>query len=235
MTRTQGLSDLLDLYRPIWLFSGALLLTLFCSRAALIATRWDRVSAVADLTTILIQSLRFDLIVLFAILALPLVGHPFFCQYHVWRKILTVYFAAAYGLVLLMEAATPTFISEFDLRPNILFVEYLKYPREVLTMLWRGYKAPVSLGIFTTGALMTGFYRLLSGRQQMQSKPGLSLAIGLVLLSLSLRLYPGHSIKPGTPASQPLGISFYKRLARQRLNAQLRLQRRLCVLQCHSP
>lgn len=203
MTRTQGLSDLLDLYRPIWLFSGALLLTLFCSRAALIATHWDRVSAVADLTAILIQGLRFDLIVLFAILALPLVGHPFFCQYHVWRKILTVSFAAAYGLVLLMEAATPTFISEFDLRPNILFVEYLKYPREVLTMLWRGYKAPVSLGIFTTGALMTGFYRLLSGRQQMQSKPGLSLAIGLVLLSLfactlGIRSSLGH--RPANPS-----------------------------------
>ena len=93
MARTQGLSDLLDLYRPIWLFSGALLLTLFCSRAALIATHWDRVSAVANLTTILIQGLRFDLIELFSILALPLIGHPLFCQYRGWRKIITIYFA----------------------------------------------------------------------------------------------------------------------------------------------
>ena len=41
----------------------------------------------------------------------------------------------------------PTFIDEFDLRPNILFVDYLKYPREVLAMLFTGYKLQLVMGI----------------------------------------------------------------------------------------
>ena len=36
----------------------------------------------------------------------------------------------------LLEFATPSFLNEYDARPNYLFVEYLKYPDEVLAMLW---------------------------------------------------------------------------------------------------
>ncbi len=37
-----------------------------------------------------------------------------------------------------MELATPAFILQYDVRPNRLFIEYLKYPKEVFIdlMVW---------------------------------------------------------------------------------------------------
>ena len=39
-----------------------------------------------------------------------------------------------------METLIPAFIIEYDLRPNRLFIEYLSYPNEILSMLISGYK-----------------------------------------------------------------------------------------------
>lgn len=47
-----------------------------------------------------------------------------------------------------MELSTPTFITEYDTRPNRLFIEYLNYPKEVLSMLWEGYLPTVATGVF---------------------------------------------------------------------------------------
>jgi len=44
-----------------------------------------------------------------------------------------------------MEVITPTFILEYDLRPNRLFIEYLIYPKEIFSMLWTGYKIEILL------------------------------------------------------------------------------------------
>ncbi|MFT6371723.1 MAG: hypothetical protein ACJAZT_000452 [Gammaproteobacteria bacterium] len=38
------------------------------------------------------------------------------------------------AVMVFLELATPNFIQQFDFRPNILFLEYLKYPKEILTM-----------------------------------------------------------------------------------------------------
>jgi phosphoglycerol transferase len=38
-----------------------------------------------------------------------------------------------------MELATPSFLMQYDTRPNRLFIEYLVYPKEVMTMLLKGY------------------------------------------------------------------------------------------------
>lgn len=58
------------------------------------------------------------------------------------------------GLValLFMEVATPTFIAEFDVRPNRLFVEYLNAPKEVGGMLMKGFSLQVTLGLIVTVA-----------------------------------------------------------------------------------
>ena len=47
-----------------------------------------------------------------------------------------------------MEVSTPTFIAEYDTRPNRLFIEYLNHPKEVLGMLW-GLSADHSVGHFS--------------------------------------------------------------------------------------
>ena len=45
----------------------------------------------------------------------------------------------AAGAVVFLELATPSFINEYDSRPNGLFVEYLIYPKEVAGTLLAGY------------------------------------------------------------------------------------------------
>ncbi|MCV5949483.1 hypothetical protein OFN94_32235, partial [Escherichia coli] len=54
-----------------------------------------------------------------------------------------------------MELATAPFIQEYDLRPNRLFVEYLIYPKEVLSMLWTGYKLELFIGALGTVLTIT--------------------------------------------------------------------------------
>lgn len=54
-----------------------------------------------------------------------------------------------------MEIATPQFIAEYDTRPNRLFVEYLKHPKEVFGMLWRGYKGVLAAGLLLFAVMAT--------------------------------------------------------------------------------
>ena len=50
-------------------------------------------------------------------------------------KILRVYFLTILSIIIFIESASFPFIAEYDVRPNYLFVEYLKYPQEVVPML----------------------------------------------------------------------------------------------------
>lgn len=75
------------------------------------------------------------------------------------------------NLLVFLEALTHGFITEYDVGPNHLFVEYLKYPNEVIPMLWGGFNIHVfaSLGfVALTVWIMRRFmqiYLSLSGRQ----------------------------------------------------------------------
>ena len=46
-----------------------------------------------------------------------------------------------------MECSTPSFVDQFDSRPNILFLEYLVHPREVGATLWAAYKLPIIVAV----------------------------------------------------------------------------------------
>lgn len=62
-----------------------------------------------------------------------------------------------------MEICTPQFIDEYDSRPNRLFVEYLKHPKEVSGMLWRGYKKVLALGLLVFAGMIALALYLFSG------------------------------------------------------------------------
>lgn len=57
------------------------------------------------------------------------------------------YIFAVFMLLAFMEFASVPFFMEYDVRPNIIFVQYLDYPKEVGSMLWKDQK--VSLFIST--------------------------------------------------------------------------------------
>lgn len=132
--------------RLTWRFwwTGLLLLTL--SRVCLIAWQWPRVSAVDGLWPVLFGGLRFDLVMLAMMIALPAGLAPWFGHFSIAEKITVWWFRVCWFLLVLLELSTPQFITEYDTRPNRLYFEYLNHPKEVFGMLWEGYK-PMLLAI----------------------------------------------------------------------------------------
>ena len=61
------------------------------------------------------------------------------CSWGAWRHLLRGWLIAASVLLVFMELATPSFMAEYGLRPNRLFLEYLIYPEEVGMTLLRGH------------------------------------------------------------------------------------------------
>ncbi|HPO00369.1 MAG TPA: hypothetical protein PK879_06625 [Opitutaceae bacterium] len=112
------------------------------SRVALMGWQWERVAKSGiSVSQFLLQGVRVDLIQLGMILALPVVLTPCFAHHRswrIWQRLIRYWAVAAIVLLAFMEMATPSFVMQYDLRPNRLFVEYLVYPMEVLRTLWGG-------------------------------------------------------------------------------------------------
>ncbi|MFT6276634.1 MAG: phosphoglycerol transferase MdoB-like AlkP superfamily enzyme [Halioglobus sp.] len=201
--KSKFINGLVDTYRPALLFTVSLLLALSFSRALLIAMYWDRVDAVDGLLFVLTQGVRFDLIITCALVLPAALLSPFVCDRPTWLKVMHVYLVAAFSLAIFMEAATPTFISEYDQRPNILFVEYLKYPKEVASMLLGGYKLDLLLGLTAVFFVCRLFDRFLIARTGSATRPGvlataLCSVLVLVLCAAGIRSSLGH--RPANPA-----------------------------------
>jgi phosphoglycerol transferase MdoB-like AlkP superfamily enzyme len=196
-------------YRPFGLFALSLLTTLTLARIVLAALHWSRVDAVDGLAFILIQGLRFDVILVCAVVLPLAVFAPFMCKKALWWKAIRIYLVSCFGLAVFMEAATPTFISEYDLRPNILFVEYLKYPQEVMSMLWGGYKLDIAVGLLFVFSLALLFSRLLFSIPQPKTKPGFFSGIFCSLIviavcAMGIRSSFGH--RPANPAKVAFSV-----------------------------
>ena len=58
-----------------------------------------------------------------------------------------------------MEVAGFPFFAEYDVRPNILFAEYLRYPREVASMLWKDQRLGLGLSLLFLVAVTLVFWR----------------------------------------------------------------------------
>jgi len=131
-----------DNNNPLRLYSFYVLYILsflFISRLALSIWFYQRVDAVEGWSSILLQGLRVDIATLSFLLLIPVIYSVFASHssnrpsagsrlIQVWLTLITIFFV-------FMELATPSFIQEYNIRPNRLFVEYLIYPKEVFGML----------------------------------------------------------------------------------------------------
>lgn len=152
--------------RQFFLFLLVALALLSVARLGLIAWQWPRVGEQGVTGFLLLQGLRFDILACSLLLLLPALVTPLLALHPrsavLWQKLLTVYLSACFGFLLYMEMATPSFIDQYDLRPNILFVEYLRYPREVASMLWKAYKLPILLAAVLIPLAVATVYRALA-------------------------------------------------------------------------
>jgi phosphoglycerol transferase MdoB-like AlkP superfamily enzyme len=130
-------------YSPIARFIVLAVVLLGLSRAGLMAWQWPRVAATDSWLSMLLQGTRNDLMTAGLFAAPAVVLLPIFAlvgRVPMWVRGCTAWLGLSLVVMLFLELATPQFLIEFDSRPNRLFVEYLQYPREVLAMLWGGYR-----------------------------------------------------------------------------------------------
>jgi phosphoglycerol transferase MdoB-like AlkP superfamily enzyme len=150
MQKKTSLRHLIFPYYPILVFFVSALIFLSLARIGLLFLHHGRLVHVSGIAKVLIYGVRIDIVSLTYAVSLPVLLTPFLEGYRLshrfWRKLLSFWFTAWAALFVVMETITPGFIQEYDIRPNRLFVEYLLYPKELLTMLVKGYLLHVVLG-----------------------------------------------------------------------------------------
>jgi len=153
-------------YIPIALLYALGLPLLTLSRAGLAVWQAGRIAA-TDLSwaAFFLQGIRVDIIQLSLLAApllvsLPLLATPW--TWSAWRTVSYGWVLLSIFLLVFMEASTPSFIQQYDFRPNRLFVEYLQYPREVFSTLWNGFRLPFLLGVIGSIVLTSALGKLLS-------------------------------------------------------------------------
>lgn len=177
--------------RHLLTFIVAVLILLTLSRLGLSYWQWDRVDAAGGLWPVLFGGLRIDVSLLAMVVVFPALLSPWLGHSAVATRASAYWFRTWWLLFVLLEVATPQFISEYDSRPNRLFFEYLTSPREVSAMLWEGYRgvlfAAAALLVLATWAAV----RLFPTTGPDPSTPGwqrpLISAVLLVVLGLAGR------------------------------------------------
>ncbi|WP_419717906.1 LTA synthase family protein [Aliarcobacter butzleri] len=103
--------------------------------------RFNDISFLESLLTF-IYGLRMDTIVICIILVIPTIflaiTPKIFSNFI--SKFLNIYILFFLLIALFIECASFPFFAQYDLRPNYLFIEYLEYPQEVTSLLFKDYK-----------------------------------------------------------------------------------------------
>jgi len=107
---------------------------------------------------VLLIGLQMDFQLLAYLLAVPVL--LFLLAGPLAAKILRVWLTVWTSVLVFMELATPSFLNEYGIRPNRLFIEYLIYPKEVLGLLWGQYKLPLFLAAVLLPLAAMGAWRL---------------------------------------------------------------------------
>jgi len=197
-------------YLYIFLF-GLSFLTI--SRFFLSMWNFDRVTNVNGWSEIFISGLRVDIATLSYLFAIPALITCLMINYKnlkkIWLFFLRIWIVLSIWLLVFMEVVTPSFILEYDVRPNRLFVEYLMYPSELMNMLLSGYKTELTIVTFLSSLTL---YFSWKGSAVVLNEPAmpvwywrLLLAILVLLLGvMGARSSLGH--RPLNPAMVAFSI-----------------------------
>ena len=150
------LTEYIRVFSRLAILALSYLVVFSASRLLLVSIYADRVAPTDGTGFILLQGFRFDIILLGIIFGPVILFKLWFHYVAILRRVGQWIFPAYMGLVtalaFFVEASTSSFISQFDSRPNYVFVEYLRYPREVLATLLG--TDPVELIVFSIVAVL---------------------------------------------------------------------------------
>lgn len=182
------------------------LLLLSISRLGLMLWQWDRVSDAGSVGWMLLQGLRADLILLGMLVAIPVLLAPIWGRarwLNSWNQFCFGWSLLALTLIIFIELSTPSFVAQYDVRPNRLYIEYLKYPKEVFSTLWQGFRLPLLLGTGLTLLLLYLAARLLAKakcRQKSSTNFKLWLSWPLIVLLVFAAIRSTTNHRPANPA-----------------------------------
>lgn len=165
--------QLLGPYYLLVMATLIILVLLSISRIGLFIWQYHRVAEAGSLATFLLQGIRADAILAGLWLVVPVILAPLLAtqvSISIWRVFCHGWALIGLVVIIFVELSTPQFILQYDVRPNRLYVEYLKYPKEVFSMLWHGFLPMVIGGILLTAALVVIANKLLyQARQRTQT------------------------------------------------------------------
>ena len=183
-----------------------LLLILSLSRILLLAWYWDRVEPTGGTWFILLQGIRFDIVLMGMILGPALLAAPWVSGYKAGVALLRYYMVAVAVFVFWVELGTIPYIDQYDSRPDYIYVEYLVYPREVLSTLLASYgllMLIVGAVTFTAALQVWRLTRCAARVPSHKRLPGALLLTPLVLLVLFAMIrstLDHHPVNPSTVA-----------------------------------
>jgi len=195
-----------DAYAPLMAMFIIGLIILSTARLGLVLWKFDRVSNTGQLAEVLLQGIRVDIIQLCLLSLIPLLVMPIFTMTKCWRGwqwFTYTWVTLAIVLLVFLEVATPGFINEYDVRPNRIFVEYLKYPHEVASMLWGGFRIHIFAALIFIGVTYFLMHALMKPWFQNTStwsvkKILITWPLIFMLVTFGIRSTLGH--RPANPA-----------------------------------
>lgn len=188
------------------IIASVALLTL--ARSGYFLWQFDRIEETGELAFVFLQGLRFDLILMSLVMLLPASLSPLFflhpVVYRPWRWFLLIYSTFWFVFICFMEISTPSFINQYDSRPNYLFVEYLEHYEEVGATLLAEY--PLQLVFAAILVPLSGFIFQRLYRRILAIQPRLHWFAAILLvpvifssLLMTARSSLGH--RPANPAT----------------------------------
>jgi len=197
---------------PYRIFGQFLLLgltLLSASRLLLLLWQSERVEATGQFGWLLVQGIRADLILLGLVLIIPLLLLPltvFKSLNASWQRISYLWCLGMLCLIIFIELSTPSFIAQYDVRPNRLYLEYLKYPKEVFATLWHGFRFSLLAGLSITALLIWAATFVLKPDvlkpEQKPQRPAalwLSWPLAVILVFAAVRSTADH--RPANPST----------------------------------
>jgi hypothetical protein len=117
-------SEMAKIMSPVWRPVLITLVALTLSRLAHSIWLSSRVSEAQAWTHVFVQGLRFDAVLLGLVWVIPAALTPWMALnqrlFHRWAQALRVYALAWFVAIMFMEMATPSFMHQYDARPNYM-------------------------------------------------------------------------------------------------------------------
>jgi phosphoglycerol transferase MdoB-like AlkP superfamily enzyme len=135
---------------------------------------FNKISVEPRLYKMILKSLRFDVLTFCYILGAPFLVY-FLCPSFIKKKLYLVFafaFACFCCFAVYMEMLSFTFFDEFGNRPDQVAIEYLKYPNEVISMIFKGYLFAFTAAV--SFALAVAFFHFKMIAEMIQKTPAMS-------------------------------------------------------------